>query len=55
VLLIGYGADKSTGEKYWIVKNSWSTSWGEQGYFRIRRGTDECAIESISVGADIIV
>ncbi|XP_074160785.1 dipeptidyl peptidase 1 [Sminthopsis crassicaudata] len=51
VLLVGYGTDEKTGEAYWTVKNSWGTSWGEKGYFRIRRGTDECAIESIAVAA----
>ncbi|XP_018408749.1 PREDICTED: dipeptidyl peptidase 1 [Nanorana parkeri] len=51
VLLVGYGKDSSTGEKYWIVKNSWGESWGEKGFFKIRRGTNECAIESIAVSA----
>ena len=49
VLLVGYGTDVATGEKYWTIKNSWGTGWGEGGYFRIRRGVDECAVESIAV------
>ncbi|KAF6720914.1 Dipeptidyl peptidase 1 [Oryzias melastigma] len=51
VLLVGYGHCHKTGQKYWIVKNSWGTSWGENGFFRIRRGSDECSIESIAVAA----
>ncbi|XP_059148587.1 dipeptidyl peptidase 1-like isoform X2 [Physella acuta] len=46
VVVVGWGVQD--GEKYWIVKNSWGPEWGLQGYFWIRRGTDECSIESIA-------
>lgn len=48
VTAVGWGVDNGT--KYWTVKNSWSTYWGEKGYFRIRRGTNEAGIEGQAVG-----
>jgi len=42
--MLGWGVDSGT--PYWIVANSWNPDWGNQGYFCIRRGHDECGIES---------
>nr|AFA34858.1 cathepsin L-like protein [Trypanosoma dionisii] len=43
VLLVGY--NDSAAPPYWIVKNSWGTLWGEDGYVRIAKGTNQCLVK----------
>jgi len=70
ICIIGWDEDETTGEKSWIIKNSWGRTFGEEapkdspfwkencsnsesgpcrGFFRLRRGVDESAIESAAV------
>jgi hypothetical protein len=45
VVIVGWGTS-SEGVPYWIVRNSWGTSWGNNnGYFLMKRGTNNCEIE----------
>jgi len=45
VKVVGYGTENGT--DYWLVQNSWGTTFGEKGFFRILRGVNECSIEEL--------
>ena len=35
VLAVGWGNDATSGLDYWLVKNSWNTTWGDKGYIKL--------------------
>lgn len=43
VKMIGWGVENNT--PYWLLANSWNEGWGDQGFFKIKRGNNECGIE----------
>jgi cathepsin B len=45
VKIVGWGTEAGT--DYWRVANSWGTTWGENGFFKIARGSNQCGIETM--------
>ena len=46
VNVVGYGTDSATKSDYWIVRNSWGTDRGLNGYWLVKAGVNMCGIES---------
>jgi len=53
VKLLGWGVENGT--PYWLVANSWNTDWGDNGFFKIIRGKNECGIEQDGVAGAVKV
>jgi len=45
VVVVGYGTENGVG--YWILKNSWSKFWGEDGFMKIARAWDDCGVATM--------
>lgn len=53
VRIIGWGTEN--GEDYWLIANSWGTGSQEGGFFKMRRGINECNIEETVIAGEPLI
>ncbi|KAF6217105.1 hypothetical protein GE061_001458 [Apolygus lucorum] len=51
VRVLGWGVEEGT--PYWLVANSWNSNWGDEGLFKILRGSDECDFEDQLMAGEV--
>lgn len=49
IVIVGYSGKSTDPNGYWIIRNSWGTKWGMNGYFKMRYG--QCELENNAMGA----
>merc|ERR1712039_989149 len=47
IKIMGWGTEN--GAPYWLVANSWNEDWGDEGFFKIDRGHNQCQIENAMI------
>lgn len=54
IAIVGWGEEEIDGKinKFWICRNTWGNNWGEGGFFKLKRGVNQCSIESHAVYID---
>ena len=57
VSIVGYGTDHTNlvCQKYWLLKNSWGTDWGEEGFFRLCREDEDITLGTCNVRSDPMI
>lgn len=54
VVLVGWDYDSKTDQEFWIIRNSWGSSWGNAGYGYIAKGKNICKIEDLKENLGIL-
>jgi C1A family cysteine protease len=60
VAIVGYGEEEenqqnSVCKKYWLVKNSWGSEWGEGGYFRVCREDEQFTFGTCNIRSEPMI